>query len=127
MVPLAGMPSRPEIRRERRDEAARKRPAVQVPKRKCDNCGTLYTPNPKRKQHRFCKPECRKSFHRNGTAFPALEEKLRKIVAEQIDHKREELSKMIEAARQSLKEIRKIRSEVNRILKGLAIKPRQRK
>ena len=59
-----------------------------LPKRKCDNCGSTYQPKqPIREGERgFCKPNCRKEYHKHGGAFGplrrALDKELRKRMKE---------------------------------------------
>lgn len=70
-----------------------------LPRRKCDNCGASYKPGrPLRATDRygFCKPDCKKSFHKNGGAYRKLkaelekliEKRLREVVRDEIDRAR---------------------------------------
>lgn len=57
-----------------------------LPKRKCDNCGTLY--KPKRPlwqgERGFCKDNCRKEYHKHGGAFGPLKRALDKEIKKRI-------------------------------------------
>lgn len=73
-----------------------------LPYRRCDNCGTRYKlkqPMRPTDKYGFCKPECKKQFHKHGAAFIKLkdvcfkemekwkkdfEKRLREIVREEI-------------------------------------------
>lgn len=52
----------------------RKKEWLNLPRRKCDNCGASYKPKRpvKPKEHGFCKDPCRFQFHRNGGSFVKL-------------------------------------------------------
>jgi uncharacterized protein (DUF983 family) len=52
----------------------RKEEWLNLPRRKCDNCGASYKPKRpvKPKEHGFCKDPCRFQFHRNGGSFVKL-------------------------------------------------------
>ncbi len=56
-----------------------------LPKRKCDNCGTSYRPKrplrAPREKFGFCKPECNKQFYKYGAAFIQLRHAIEKEVA----------------------------------------------
>lgn len=47
-------------------------------RRRCDNCSELF-PRTRRWQ-RFCCAECKNEFHRHGSAFGPLKDKLTKLV-----------------------------------------------
>ncbi len=54
-----------------------------LPRRKCDNCGESYKQTrPLRSIDRygFCKPDCKKSFHKNGGAYRKLKAELEKLI-----------------------------------------------
>lgn len=56
---------------------------------RCDNC---FAPTPKRTGNkRFCSDQCRKEFHRHGSAFGPLRVKLEKIIAQATRELRAEL------------------------------------
>jgi hypothetical protein len=47
-------------------------------RRHCDNDGKLYTV--KKKDHRFCTPKCRSEYHRFGSPYLKLRERISKEV-----------------------------------------------
>jgi len=47
---------------------------LNLPRRRCDNCGASYKPN--HPKQRFCKDLCRWQFSRNGSAILQLQEKI---------------------------------------------------
>ena len=51
----------------------RKEEWLNLPRRRCDNCGASYKPN--HPKQRFCKDLCRWQFSRNGSAILQLQEK----------------------------------------------------
>ena len=55
---------------------------AKLPKRHCDNCGTLYKQvRPRREgEHGFCKDNCRKSFHKHQGAYSKLKGDMEKMV-----------------------------------------------
>ena len=57
-----------------------------LPKRACDNCGTKYKPKqPLRpgQKHGFCKPNCKKEFHKNSGAYRKLKVEMQKLVEQE--------------------------------------------
>lgn len=60
----------------------RKKEWLNLPRRKCDNCGTSYKPS--RPTQRFCKAVCRFQYSRNGSAILQLKEKIAPEVRKQI-------------------------------------------
>jgi hypothetical protein len=61
---------------------------VNLPKRKCDNCGTPYKPTrplrPGVDKFGFCQPSCKKEFHKNGGAFRKLKVMMEKFVRQEL-------------------------------------------
>lgn len=47
-------------------------------RRRCRNCGELF--EPKRSWQHFCREACKAEFHRYGSAFGPLKERLTKLV-----------------------------------------------
>jgi hypothetical protein len=70
-----------------------------LPRRKCDNCGTSYKPvRPLREGERgFCKANCRKEYHRHGGAYRKLKGAMEKMVDKQFRDLRNDLTAMIAA------------------------------
>jgi hypothetical protein len=58
-----------------------------LPKRRCDNCGTLYKQvRPRREgEHGFCEDNCRKSFHKHQGAYSKLKGDMQKMLAKELD------------------------------------------
>jgi excinuclease UvrABC ATPase subunit len=54
-----------------------------LPKRRCDNCGKKYKPS--RPTSRFCKPECKASYHRHGGAYMKLKGAIEKEIHRQMN------------------------------------------
>jgi len=55
-----------------------------LPPRRCDNCGARYRPKqPLRpdKKYGFCKPECKKQFHKHGAAYIKLKDVVEKLIS----------------------------------------------
>src|SRR5262252_8599029 len=54
-----------------------------LPRRKCDDCGTTYKPFRPRLENElgFCSANCRKSYHKHGGAYRKLRGEVRKMVA----------------------------------------------
>jgi len=57
-----------------------------LPRRRCDNCGHTYKPARPvvEGQHGFCKPNCRKEFHKHQGAYRQLKELLKKTVEKEL-------------------------------------------
>ena len=55
---------------------------LNLPRRKCDNCGKSY--KPKHPKQRFCKDQCRFQCLRNGSAILQLKERIAPEVRKQI-------------------------------------------
>lgn len=57
-----------------------------LPRRHCDNCGTLYKQiRPRREgEHGFCKSQCRKSFHKHQGAYSKLKVDLQRMVGREM-------------------------------------------
>lgn len=72
------MPSRPEVRRERRAALRQLAPPKKRRRKRCDNCGSFFPK--KRKDQRFCKKECKDQFHHYGSAFGPLRDWLLKHI-----------------------------------------------
>ncbi|HEX8810325.1 MAG TPA: hypothetical protein VF760_15160 [Xanthobacteraceae bacterium] len=61
-----------------------------LPRRKCDNCGTSYRPKrpmrPGFDKYGFCRDECKKQFHKYGSAYiqirPLVERHVKALAAE---------------------------------------------
>jgi hypothetical protein len=53
-----------------------------LPRRKCDDCGTEYKPKrPLLKDQRgFCSDNCRKSYHKHGGAYRKLKGEMEKMI-----------------------------------------------
>jgi hypothetical protein len=66
---------------------------AKLPKRHCDNCGTLYKQvRPRREgEHGFCTDNCRKSFHKHQGAYSKLKVEMQKMVTREIQKIRLEL------------------------------------
>jgi rubredoxin len=60
----------------------RKEEWLNLAKRPCDNCGTKYKPS--QPTQRFCKPQCRFQYSRNGSAILQLKERIAPEVRKQI-------------------------------------------
>jgi len=60
----------------------RKEEWLNLPRRKCDNCGASYKPS--QPTQRFCKAICRFQFARNGSAILQLKERIAPEVRKQI-------------------------------------------
>ena len=62
-------------------------PTIVLPRRRCDNCGAFYRPKQRLKKndrHGFCKPACKKEFHKHGGSFGKLKPVIEKAVKERI-------------------------------------------
>lgn len=59
---------------------------LDLPRRRCDNCGKMYKPGrpllPTEK-YGFHAPECKKQFHKHGSAFIKLKAAMEKEMARQ--------------------------------------------
>lgn len=70
-----------------------------LPRRKCDNCGAGYKPTrPLRSidKYGFCKPDCKKSFHKNGGAYRKLKGEIEKLISRRLRGVvREELERIL--------------------------------
>lgn len=55
---------------------------LNLPRRKCHNCGSDY--KPKHPKQRFCSDKCRFQFSRNGSAILQLKERIAPEVRKQI-------------------------------------------
>lgn len=55
---------------------------LNLPRRKCDNCGKSY--KPKRPNSRFHNDACKTSFHQHGGAYAKLLPKIQKEIARQM-------------------------------------------
>jgi len=66
---------------------------AKLPKRHCDNCGTLYKQvRPRREgEHGFCKDNCRKSFHKHQGAYSKLKGEMEKMIKKGINDLRKEM------------------------------------
>lgn len=69
----------PQVRRERRAQAAKYREAKKIPRRRCLNCNGWFLKT--RKNKKFCKPECQQEYNRYGSAFGPLKDYLTKLIA----------------------------------------------
>ncbi len=56
---------------------------LNLPRRPCDNCGKRYKPT--RPTSRFCKSECKTSFHRHGGAYRKLKQEIEKEIKRQMN------------------------------------------
>lgn len=58
-----------------------------LPKRKCDNCGTIYRPTrPLRadQKYGFCNRDCNKQFYKHGAAFIQIKQAMEKEIAKRL-------------------------------------------
>jgi hypothetical protein len=69
---------------------------AKLPKRHCDNCGTLYKQvRPRREgEHGFCKDNCRKSFHKHQGAYSKLKVEMKRMVEREFTHVHAELKEL---------------------------------
>jgi hypothetical protein len=72
---------------------------LNLPKRKCDNCGTLY--KPKRPllegQRGFCCDAHRKEYHQHGGAYTKLKPFIEKEIARRVREELRDLRERVES------------------------------
>lgn len=89
---LSAMPLPAKVRRERRayqkQQDLKLAPPQKKSRKRCENCGTWFQvearlkKGPRRKK--FCKPECRREFGKNGmSAFGPLKEKIKSMIRQE--------------------------------------------
>jgi len=93
-----------------------------LPRRKCDDCGTNYKPKqPIHKtdkdgkpieQRGFCSDNCRKSYHKHGGAYRKLKVEMKRMVEKELQKIRSEMEGMV------TQEFKTIREDVRRLLEG---------
>lgn len=77
MAPRRKAPKGPDTRHQ-----GKKEEWLNLPRRKCDNCGTSYKPI--QPTQRFCNKVCRFQFSRNGSAILQLKERIAPEVRKQM-------------------------------------------
>lgn len=80
-----------------------------LPRRKCDNCGTPYRPiRPlKPDQHGFCQDNCRKEFHKRGGSFSKLKPVIIAEVRKRVRQLRPDSAEWIESIEKRIGRIEK--------------------
>lgn len=75
-------PKRKVLKEPKQKHQGRKEEWLNLPRRKCDNCGTSYKPS--QPTQRFHDAQCRFQYSRNGSAILQLKEKIAPEVRKQI-------------------------------------------
>lgn len=79
----SAMPLSPKVRRERRAYQKTHTPQPAKPRKRCDNCGTLFVK--KRTDQRFHTKACCDEFHKYGAAYGKLKELLTNLIHKTIE------------------------------------------
>jgi hypothetical protein len=114
------MPTKPETRRELyAKNVIAKRAPQPTQRRHCTNCDALFDKNPRRDDHQFCSPKCRKDFHRNGTAMGPVLKRIEAIVHAQIDTRTADVAKLLESCQAIALSLDSLRKRIERLRKSI--------